>query len=91
MYVVFNFFSFFLKLRNSYRLSLILQAYTNELEQKVEHLMEENARLKRQQQEVEMIALSRLIRFLWFYYFCFFSSCLYIYSLQCFIICFNSM
>lgn len=31
---------------------MLFQAYTNELEQKVDFLMEENAKLKRQQQEV---------------------------------------
>ena len=36
----------------SFLIFLFLQAYTNELELEVAHLMEENARLKRQQEQV---------------------------------------
>ena len=35
-----------------------LQAYTNELELEVAHLMEENARLKKQQEQVSFILTS---------------------------------
>ncbi|XVF15962.1 hypothetical protein REPUB_Repub09cG0201000 [Reevesia pubescens] len=36
------------------------QAYTNELELEVQHLMEENARLKRQQEQLRIVAAAQL-------------------------------
>lgn len=37
-----------------------LQAYTNELENEVEQLLKENARLKRQQEELYLAAAAQL-------------------------------
>ncbi|GFY80410.1 Basic-leucine zipper (bZIP) transcription factor family protein [Actinidia rufa] len=45
--------SFFFK-KNQYFVQCIFAAYTNELELEVAHLMEENARLKRQQQQQQV-------------------------------------
>jgi hypothetical protein len=50
----------------------LFQAYTTELEQKVELLQEENARLKRQQKEVNTL-LSHFIQF-----FSLFTHCIYL-------------
>lgn len=47
-----EFLYWFLKSSSRFFVFLFLQAYTNELELEVKHLMEENARLKRQQAEV---------------------------------------